>query len=210
MTDFVTAVLILSSVYLLRQRVLPRDFRQIIQYTLPNLRGVNCTCENLRVTQARKATFVPQQNLVARFKGVNITDCSDEQKVTRIRDINFQGFATLLTLAGLHDFTNLAVYRIRDVLEVDPDYHYEGFTDVGALFNIGILPAEVNGEGTVQNDMVGGKHWKGRKGFSLGRWNFWKERLNVIAVSEQASECTRLIARKMKANMVAAEEDYST
>ncbi|KAF9529963.1 hypothetical protein CPB83DRAFT_925422 [Crepidotus variabilis] len=67
--------------------------------------------------------------------------------------------------------------------------------------------SKTHGEGVSQNDMADEKHWKGAKGFSVERWNFWKEILDVITVSEQASKRTRLTARDLKAIMIAAEED---
>jgi hypothetical protein len=53
--------------------------------------------------------------------------------------------------------------------------------------------------------MGGGKHWKGSAGFSVERWEFWKQRLDEIAVNDEASEVTRDIAKKMKETMIAAE-----
>lgn len=53
--------------------------------------------------------------------------------------------------------------------------------------------------------MLGGKHWTGKCGFSMERWEFWKEKLGAIAVNKEASEVTRAIARKMKEMMIVAE-----
>lgn len=55
--------------------------------------------------------------------------------------------------------------------------------------------------------MAGGKHWKGKDGFSMDRWEFWKRRLDKIAVNEKASEETRSIAKTMKEKMVATEAE---
>jgi hypothetical protein len=65
---------------------------------------------------------------------------------------------------------------------------------------------KVNGEGAARNDMAAGKYWTGSVGFSVERWEFWKQRLDEVAVNEEASEDTRGIARKMKEIMVAAME----
>ncbi|KAF8189013.1 hypothetical protein BJ912DRAFT_817950, partial [Pholiota molesta] len=144
----------------------------------------------------------------------------DHQKRSRIRDINFQAFAARLTTEGVSDISRLAVYRIRNVLEVDPDFYIRGYDKVGPHLDTGIPVAnvwislasklifgfcKVNGEGASRNDMGGGKHWKGSAGFSVERWEFWKQRLDEIAVNDEASEETRGIAKKMKETMIAAE-----
>lgn len=154
--------------------------------------------------------------------GIIINDHSDEEKGSRLRDINFQGFAARLTAAGVWDLSRLGVYRLRDVLEEDPDYYIPGYDKVGPHLDACILPAEVwiclcakvilhfcreNGEGADRNDLPGGKHWKGRKGFSVERWEFWKKKLDEIAVNEEASDETRSTAKKMKENMNATKAD---
>jgi hypothetical protein len=125
-----------------------------------------------------------------------------------------------LTTEGVIDISKLAVFRLRDVLEEDPDYYIEGYNEVGPHLDTGILPANVwislasklifgfckaNGEGASRNHMGGGKHWKGSVGFSIERWEFWKQRLDEIAINDEASEETRGIAKKMKETMIAAE-----
>ncbi|KAF8189033.1 hypothetical protein BJ912DRAFT_385377 [Pholiota molesta] len=152
--------------------------------------------------------------------GIIINDDSDHQKQSRIRDINFQAFAARLTTEGVIDISKLAVFRLRDVLEQDPDHYIEGYNEVGPHLDTGILPANVwitlasnlifgfckaNGEGASRNHMPGGKHWKGSVGFSVERWEFWKQRLDEIAINDEASEETRGIAKKMKETMIAAE-----
>jgi len=152
--------------------------------------------------------------------GIIINDDSDEQKQSRLRDINFQGFAARLTTEGVWDLSRVGVYRLRDVLEEDPDYYIAGYNELGPHLNVCIRPAEVwislcagvisrlcksNGEGADQNDMPGGKHWTGEPGFSTERWWFWKGKLGGIGVNQEASEETRAIARKMKETMIVAE-----
>lgn len=152
--------------------------------------------------------------------GIIINDNSDNEQHSRIRDINFQGFASRLTTEGVFDLSQLAVYRLRDVLEEDPDYYIEDYHEVGPHLDACILPANVwislaaptilgfckaNGEGAGRNDMAGGKHWKGRAGFSMERWEFWKQRLGEIAMNNEAAEETRGIAMKMMGVMIAAE-----
>lgn len=153
--------------------------------------------------------------------GIIINDDSDEQKRSRLRDINFQGFAARLTAEGVWDLSRVGVYRLRDVLEEDPDYYIAGYTKLGPHLDVCIRPAEVwislcagvisrlcrsNGQGADRNDMPGGKHWGGKRGFSMERWEFWKEKLGGIAVNPEASEETRAIARKMKERMIVAED----
>ncbi|KAF8180638.1 hypothetical protein BJ912DRAFT_1126544 [Pholiota molesta] len=153
--------------------------------------------------------------------GIIINDDSDHQKRSRIRDINFQSFAARLTTAGVSDISRLAVYRIRNVLEVDPDFYIRGYDKVGPHLDTGIPVAnvwislasklifgfcKVNGEGASRNDMGGGKYWKGSAGFSVERWEFWKQRLDEIAVNDEASGETRDMAKKMKETMIAAED----
>ena len=114
------------------------------------------------------------------------------------------------------------MYRLRDVLEEDPDYYITGYDKLGPHLDACILPAEVwislsakvllrfcrsNGEGADRNDLPGGRHWKGREGFSVARWEFWKQKLDEIAVNEEASEETRRIAKKMKEKMIATEAE---
>ncbi|KAF9567162.1 hypothetical protein CPC08DRAFT_814364 [Agrocybe pediades] len=152
--------------------------------------------------------------------GVIINDESEAEKQSRIRDLNFQGFAARLTNAKIFDLSRLAVYRIRSVLEDDADYYITGYDDVGTHLDVNILPAQVwidltskllydlcqeNGAGAARNDIAGGKHWKGAAGFSRARWDFWKQKLDEIAENDKAKEETRKTARKMKATMLAAE-----
>ncbi|KAF8972515.1 hypothetical protein BDZ97DRAFT_2054011 [Flammula alnicola] len=152
--------------------------------------------------------------------GIIINNDSDEEKQSRIHDINFQGFAARLTAEGVFDLSRLAVYRLRNVLEEDPDYYIAGYDKVGPHLDACILPANVwvslaaktifgfcraNGEGASRNDMAGGKHWKGSAGFSVEQWQFWKQRLEEIAVNDEASKETRAVAKKMKETMIAAE-----
>ncbi|KAF8189014.1 hypothetical protein BJ912DRAFT_1059281 [Pholiota molesta] len=152
--------------------------------------------------------------------GIIINDDSDKEKRSRIRDINFQAFAARLTTEGVSDVSRLAVYRIRNVLEVDPDFYLPGYDKVGPHLDTGIPVAnvwislasklifglcKVNGEGASWNQIPGGKHWKGSAGFSVERWEFWKLRLDEIAINDEASEETRGIAKKMKETMIAAE-----
>jgi hypothetical protein len=152
--------------------------------------------------------------------GIIINDDSDSEKQSRIRDINFQAFAARLTTEGVFDLSRLAVYRIRNVLEEDPNFYIASYDKVGPHLDAGILPANVwislaskpifgfskaNGEGADRNDMAGGKHWKGSAGFSVERWQFWKQKLDEIAINDEASEATREIAKKTKETMIAAE-----
>ncbi|KAF8180616.1 hypothetical protein BJ912DRAFT_929258 [Pholiota molesta] len=96
-------------------------------------------------------------------------------KQSRIRDINFQAFAARLTTEGVIDISKLAVFRLRDVLEEDPDHYIEGYNEVGPHLDTGILPANVwitlasklifgfckaNGEGASRNHMGGGNTGK--------------------------------------------------
>lgn len=158
--------------------------------------------------------------IVLHWIGVIINDDSDNEKRSRIRDINFQAFAARLTTEGVFDLSRLAVYRLRNVLEEDPDFYIEGYNKVGPHLDAGILPANVwislaskpilgfcraNGEGASRNDMAGGKHWKGSAGFSVERWQFWKQKLDEIAINDEASEETRGIAKMTKETMIAAE-----
>lgn len=152
-----------------------------------------------------------------------INDDSDEEKASRLRDINFQGFAARLTVEAVRDVSRLAVCRLRDILEGDPDYYIPGYDKVGPHLDACIRPAEVwislaaqvilrfcraNGEGAVRNDLPGGKYWKGKEGFSFERWEFWKLKLDEIAVNGEASEDTRNIAKGMKEKMVATEAEF--
>jgi hypothetical protein len=158
--------------------------------------------------------------IILRWIGIVIDDDSEEEKGSRIRDINFQAFAARLTIEGVWDVSRLAVYSIRDVLEEDPDFDVPGYDKVGPHLDTGIPVAnvwislagklifglcKVNGEGAARNDMPGGKHWKGSVGFSVERWEFWKQRLDEVAINDEASEETRGIAKKMKEMMIAAE-----
>jgi hypothetical protein len=158
--------------------------------------------------------------LILHWIGIVINDDSDKEKRSRIRDINFQAFAARLTIAGVSDVSRLAVYRICNVLEVDPDFYLPGYDRVGPHLDTGIPVANVwiclagklifdlcklNGEGAARNDMAAGKYWTGSVGFSVERWEFWKRRLDEVAVNDEASEETRGIAKKMKEIMVAAE-----
>ncbi|KDR66990.1 hypothetical protein GALMADRAFT_161792 [Galerina marginata CBS 339.88] len=153
--------------------------------------------------------------------GIIINDNSDEQKESRLRDINFQGFASRLTAAGVWDLSRLEVYRLRDVLEEDPDYYIAGFNNLGAHLDACIRPAEVwvtlcadvifrfcrsNGQGADRDDMHGGTYWTGKRGFSMERWEFWKVQLDRIAVNQEASAETRDIAKDLKKKMIAAED----
>jgi hypothetical protein len=157
--------------------------------------------------------------IILRWIGIIINDDSEEEKGSRIRDINFQAFAARLTIEGVWDVSRLAVYRIRNVLEVDPDFYLPGYDKVGPHLDTGIPVAnvwislagklifglcKVNGEGAARNDMAAGKYWKGSVGFSVERWEFWKQRLDEVA-NDEASEETRGIAKKIKETMIAAE-----
>ncbi|KAF9529936.1 hypothetical protein CPB83DRAFT_893158 [Crepidotus variabilis] len=142
---------------------------------------------------------------------INIPADSERETARRIRNLNFQGFTTQMTLAGVRDPSYLAIYQLRDLLEEDPDFDYPQFKDVGIHYNVRILPAEIwisecaklvyqnskeNGEKASRNDARGGKHWKGKLGFSMGRWHFWQERLDMIASREEASEKHGLLQGK--------------
>ena len=39
-----------------------------------------------------------------------------------------------------------------------------------------------------------GRNWKGAKGFSIERWNFWKKRFGEIKDHDQASKKTKRLA----------------
>ena len=152
--------------------------------------------------------------------GVIINDDSDAEKQSRIKDLNFQGFAARVTNAGVFDLSRLAVYRIRSVLEDNVDSYIPGYADVGNHLNVNILPVDVwislsakllfglckaKGEGADRNDIPGGKNWTGVEGFSVERWEFWKQKLDEIAANGEGSAETRQIAEKIKATMIAAE-----
>ena len=153
--------------------------------------------------------------------GIIINDDSNEEKQSHLRDINFQGFAAWLTTEGVWDVSRLGVYQLCNVLEEDLDYYIDGYDKVGPHLKACILPAEVwislsakvlrfcwlNGEGADWNDLPGGRHWKGRKGFSVTRWQFWKQKLDEIAVNKEASKETWRIAKKMKEKMIATEAE---
>lgn len=154
--------------------------------------------------------------------GIIINDDSDEEKKSRLRDINFQGFAARLTAEGVWDLSRLGVYRLRAVLEEGPDYYIAGYDKVGPHIDACILPAEVwislsakvilrfcraNGDGADRNDLPGGEYWKGKEGFSVERWEFWKQRLDEIMVNKEVSEETRSVAKKMKEKMIATEAE---
>ena len=116
------------------------------------------------------------------------------------------------------------MYRLRDLLEEDPDDDHTPEVDnkQGPHLDAYILPAavwisiastvifgfcKVNGDGADRNDICGGKHWTGSEGFSVDRWEWWKQRLEQIAVNEEASEETRNIAKKMMETMVITEAE---
>jgi len=55
---------------------------------------------------------------------------------SRLRDINFQGFAARLTTEGVFDLSRLAVYRLCNFLEEDPDYCIHGFDKQKVLISM--------------------------------------------------------------------------
>ncbi|KAF9470368.1 hypothetical protein BDN70DRAFT_821464 [Pholiota conissans] len=150
-----------------------------------------------------------------------IADDSEDEKRSRVRNLNFQSFAAQLTAEGLFDVSRAAVYSFSGALEEDPDSEsIESANKVGTHLDAYILPinvwislaakriwelCKVNGEGALRNDMPGGAHWTGKEGFSVERWQFWKQRLDEVAVTTEASDQTRAIAKAMKEKMVAVE-----
>lgn len=117
---------------------------------------------------------------------------------------NLNAFCARLTRDGIDDCTVYALWVIREAQEDEPDpcskaYHRQGppldyYIPIVAdyISQIGFLLFQSEED---FGDMGKGERlWKGKTGFCMERWIFWKERLRVVRAQKQCKEETRRLA----------------
>jgi hypothetical protein len=60
----------------------------------------------------------------------------------------------------------------------------------------------------LQSSNCAGEQWKGEKGYSIARWNFWKGRLMLLSIHPMATVESAAAAKEAVAQMNAVEEQH--
>lgn len=119
---------------------------------------------------------------------------------------NLHAFCARLTRDGTCHFVRYALWALRPALEDEPDSRAKAYQTQGPALDyyIPIAADWISQTGSVlfgceedsSSGDQGGRLWKGKPGFSVERWAFWKKRFGEVAVFEQCGEETRKVARE--------------
>ncbi|KAI9793195.1 MAG: hypothetical protein M1816_000616 [Peltula sp. TS41687] len=160
-------------------------------------------------------------NLVEAWEALDVptlTNAAADRVEERQGLQNFNAFEARLTRDGTCDCRMTAVWALKEALEQEPDprnpaYHRQGpvldcFVPVAAEW-ISIAGQALldGGHKDYGGAGDGGRLWKGKRGFSPERWQFWKERFGVISEHEQVSDETKQVAREAKDRMTKIENE---
>ncbi|CZR56227.1 uncharacterized protein PAC_06115 [Phialocephala subalpina] len=138
-----------------------------------------------------------------------ISDAEDERK--RIEELNFHAFIARQTvrakITGVG--TSDAIWGLQilsGALENEPDPRSKAYQTQGPMLDETIPLAaqwiKLCGEQIFEIDKyigsyaAGGRKWKGKQGFCLERWQFWRRRFSEISEFEQASDETRRVCKE--------------
>ena len=156
--------------------------------------------------------------------GINLEDTSDAQEAIRTRQRNFVAFSARLTQSCLTDRSlYFSIHVFRDAFEEEPDHRSKAYLRQGPRLNVYVPLASIwillcgnvifahcrNPLTPLPDFSDAGKNWKGAKGHSIERWNFWKKRFGEIKEHDQASEKTRELAAEGERVMNRIESEAS-
>jgi hypothetical protein len=121
---------------------------------------------------------------------------------------NFSIFGARLTREGVSDFSLWAIWELRLALEEEPDPRARNYKFYGSDLDLRVpLAAKwiaIAGESLYKSNKPfggpakGGRLWKGKEGFSIGRWLFWKRRFKEVQENAMARDETRRIVSETK------------
>ncbi|KAL8694833.1 MAG: hypothetical protein Q9218_000592 [Villophora microphyllina] len=157
-------------------------------------------------------------------RSITDADSQDGWSCTPEAWTSMNAFVAQLTVAGVSDFKTYAIWGLREALEQVP----QEWSPTGRFVVLDdLLPAAavwilVAGEvmfkewmGLEEPSDRGGKLWEG-KGFSVARWNFWRERFRWIeaqtgGVTQETRDFAGMAAKKMdgvEKTQVAGARDF--